>query len=116
MDPKFRRIADVVVLELDGPFDSTSLPAVAREVDRLLDAGSARFVFDFRRVGFVNSTSLGYVLRAQRRAESAGGGLVLVLAEGFLRNVITTLGLDRRIAIVATVDEGVLRLGPPASK
>ena len=113
MGPEISRVGEAAVVALAGSFDSTSLPAVATQVDRLLDAGTSRLVFDFRKVVFVNSSSLGYVLRAQRRAETAGGGLVLVLAEGFLRSVIATLGLDRRVAVVSTVEEAVARLATP---
>ena len=95
------------VLVLRGDLDMAGAPRLRQEVAQLVAAGDARLVLDLAAVDFIDSTGLGAVIGALRRARSHDGELVLVCPEPRLQRVFEMCDLDRVFEFHGSVDAAV---------
>src|SRR5947207_1345809 len=88
--------------------------AVARDfgnhLRRLVEAGKTRIVLDLTNVSFLDSTALGVLLSAHRRARQAGGALAIVALDDNLSRIFELTGLDGVFQVFATRDAALLAL------
>ena len=84
------RSARVVV---GGDLDIATSHELREELYRILETGHVDLVVDLHGVGFIDSTGLGVLVGALRRAAAAGGALSLVVADGPVRDVFDFTGL-----------------------
>jgi anti-anti-sigma factor len=92
---------DVATLALTGEHEAYSADKLARQLDGLLTEGVPICV-DLRRAEFVDSTVVGTLLAASRRADAAGLAFRLVLGEttGWpVRRLLDITGLVREFDI-----------------
>ena len=87
------------VLTLAGELDLYSAPELERALAESLDAGARTIVLDMLGVTFLDSTGLGVVTGAAKRARSAGGELVLVIDRQDVLRVFRITGLDRFLTL-----------------
>jgi len=88
---------DYATLTLKGEFDTFYCPALMEEVEDLLDRGVNHLILDMRLVKFINSTALGAVIKAHKRARAEDGELVVSQPSPFVRDVMTKVGIDKLI-------------------
>lgn len=88
---------DYATLTLKGEFDTFYCPALMDEVEDLLDRGVNHLILDMRLVKFINSTALGAVIKAHKRARAEDGDLVVAQPSPFVRDVMTKVGIDKLI-------------------
>jgi anti-sigma B factor antagonist len=77
----------------------------------LADSGQPLIV-DLNRVTFIDSTGLGVLVSAARRAAARGGSLHAVCSRPQTRKLLWLTGVDRRIPLTATVDGALMLLTP----
>jgi len=105
----------VAIVELTGEHDGLTAHRIEQELAQLHDAGLP-IVVDLLRASFVDSSTLSTLLAAQRQAEEASLGFVLVLDGAMGRQVhriFETTGLESAFAVAHTREEaiGVARQG-----
>lgn len=97
------------VVTVDGELDIVT----ARDLDAVLvervAAGQTRLVVDLTRVGFLDSTALGVLVKALARVRQQDGTLDLIVADERVKRVFRLAGLDRVMALHASLSE--LELG-----
>ena len=95
------------VVSASGEVDVASAPALRTRLDELLEAGAARMVIDLEDVDFIDSTGLGVLVGALRRARAANGDVRLVCTNPRILKVFEATGLHEVFTIGATFDETV---------
>jgi anti-sigma B factor antagonist len=105
-----RTESGVVVVSLTGEHDLTTAAAVRECVDQALSQG-AGVIFDLSGAGFIDSSIIGVVLDARRRADEAGVGFATALEDGApaVRRVLDVTGLDTNLPVLGKVEEAVER-------
>lgn len=103
----YARVDDIAILEFRGELDAFNLAPLATAIDKVLERGEVKLLFNLKRLAFINSSGLGYLLKARKKAQAAGGDVVLVEPSKFLRKVMATLGLDRLVMMFETEDEAL---------
>jgi len=98
---------DVTIVEFTGELDAFNLAATAKDLDALIDAGDSKLVFNLKKLTFINSSALGYLIKVRKKAQSVGGDVVLVQPSNFFRKTLVTLGLDKLFSCYETTDDGV---------
>ena len=93
-----------VVVTLRGELDAHDAPALKERFRDALTAASEarsapRVVLDLGAVGFLDSTVLGTIVGAVRRAREAGGDVTVVLPEGPARRIFEITGLEKVVDI-----------------
>jgi anti-sigma B factor antagonist len=87
------------VLTVDGELDLSTSPEL-RDALMNLGADHPRIAIDLRAVTFMDSTALGVIVAAMKRAREGGGELALVGPTGSPRKVLSITALDQIVPIV----------------
>ena len=97
------------IVALVGEHDAYSSGRLETELAMLLKAGR-HVVADLRDATFIDSTTLGALLGARRRAEEASLGFVLVLPKGAgqVHDILDITGLRGAFATVDSLDDALV--------
>jgi anti-sigma B factor antagonist len=106
------------VVAVSGEHDLNTAPDLRARLDRLLDAGDPLIV-DLSHATFVDSSILGVILDARKRAQGAGVGFAVAQGEGAgaVSRVLEITGLREELPVHGDVDSAAAALGngrPPA--
>jgi anti-sigma B factor antagonist len=103
-----RRERGVVIAAVTGDIDLSTVAGLRERLFELADGGQP-LIIDLNRVAFIDSTGLGVLVGAARRAATHGTSLHAVCSRPQTRKLLWLTGVDRRIPLTATVD-GALTL------
>ncbi|MDN4613770.1 STAS domain-containing protein [Leifsonia sp. F6_8S_P_1B] len=95
----------VAVLSADGRLNVVTAPAMRREVQRVVEEGSARVAVDLSGVDFIDSSGLGALVSGLKTARTAGGDLRLSGAGEQVSSVLALTRLDRILRVYAGPDD-----------
>jgi anti-sigma B factor antagonist len=99
------------VVAASGEIDVATAPALRDRLVELIEGGTTHLVVDLEDVAFIDSTGLGVLVGAARRARSAEGDVRLVCTNSRILKVFSATGLDEVFTIGATPDETVAAEG-----
>ncbi|MGH9244771.1 MAG: STAS domain-containing protein [Acidimicrobiales bacterium] len=97
----------VAVLAVTGEVDVATAPRLREQIVSLVADGNARIVCDLESVDFLDSTGLGVLVGALKRARTHGGDLVLVLTQPRILKVFEITGLLQVFEIYDSVDAAI---------
>lgn len=95
------------VFELTGSLDIATSPAVRATLTDASERGDHKLIVDLHRVDFLDSTGLGALIGAQRRAREFNGEVRLVAKEGQILRLLRITGLLTVFAVYATLEDAV---------
>lgn len=95
------------LLAAAGEIDVAAAPGLREQLVALIEAGRTRLVVDLEDVDFIDSTGLGVLVGALRRARGAEGDLRLVCTNSRLLKVFDVTGLDEVFSIAESVDDAI---------
>ena len=83
-------------IPVHGEIDIATAPELGRRLDAAIDASPGDLIeVDFTAVSFIDSSGLGALVTAQRRARAGGGELWVSNLQSNLRTVFELTGLDK---------------------
>ena len=95
-----RRKTSEIVLE--GELDLAAKPTLDDAIRTALEPGPVDTVIvDLTRVTFADSTTMTWLVQADRRTAETGGRFVAVASPGPVRDVLRMTGIDERLTLVA---------------
>jgi len=100
-------LEDYAILTLKGEFDTFYCPRFQEEVEALFEQGVNHVILNMRLVKFVNSTALGAIIKAHKRAKAEGGELVVSRPSSFVQKVVSSLGIDQLITLFDDEDAAI---------
>lgn len=86
--------ATTYVVHVRGEVDLYYAPQVKEHLFRLLDSAPEVLIVDLDDVTYLDSTGLTVLMSAHRRAEEAGGRVLVARARGVVADVFEITGLD----------------------
>jgi anti-sigma B factor antagonist len=98
---------DACVVTVEGEVDIYTSPALKAALASASEVGCRMIVVDLGGVGFIDSSGLGVLMGALRRAREAGGDLRVVSARDAVARVLRLTELDKVFALRATVAEAL---------
>jgi anti-sigma B factor antagonist len=101
------RRGTTAIATVRGDVDIASAPAVRSSVIEALADGATHIVIDLDEVDFLDSTGLGVLVGALKRARTRGGRLQVVCNQPRLRKVFEITGLDTVFDLQSTVAAAV---------
>jgi anti-sigma B factor antagonist len=101
------RLADGVVLVLEGDADLHGAPDLRDRLAEEISNGAERIVVDLSGVSFIDSMALGVLLGARHRLRVLNGDLRLVVGSPDLRRIFELSLLDRVFAVDRTRGEAL---------
>ena len=109
LDITIRRERGAVIAAVTGGVDIFTVAQLRECLFELADSGRPLIV-DLNRVTFIDSSGLGALIGAARRANAHGGSLHAACARPPTRRLLWLTGVDRRIPLAATVDGALMFL------
>lgn len=104
------------VVAASGEVDVASAPELRDRLVELIGAGANHLVLDLDGVDFIDSTGLGVLVGAVRRARGDDGDMRLVCSNARLQKVFSVTGLDEVFVIAPSVDAAITTdAGPEGS-
>jgi anti-sigma B factor antagonist len=101
------QIAGWTVVSIYGEVDVATSPSLRELLIRLVGDGANRLVLDLEGVDFLDSTGLGTIISALKRARTHGGDLRLVCTQARIARLFEITGLDKAVPLQPTVDAAV---------
>jgi anti-sigma B factor antagonist len=95
------------VLTVSGEIDIATAPSLRERLHSMLADDSQRLVVDLDDVGFLDSTALGVLVGALKRARTEGGEVRIVSTQPRVRKVFEITRLDSAFDLFDSVDEAV---------
>lgn len=91
------------ICRVQGEVDAASAPAMREALVKL--TAHRKVILDFSGVPFIDSAGLGCLIAGARRVHAANGDIVLCAARRAVDRLLHTVGMDRVLPIVSSVDE-----------
>ena len=102
-----RQEGGVAVVSAAGEIDVFTAPDLDAHLASLQSSGSTNLVVDLTRVAFLDSTGLGVLVKALKRARDVRGWIRLVVTTDRIRKIFDITGLDASMPIFDTVEAAV---------
>ncbi len=97
----------VVVVGVDGQLIVGNRQDMKQKVLDSLDAGARKFVIDFTRTGYIDSSGLGVLVSLSKKIREQGGDLRLAGLNEDLQTLFELTKLDTLFAIAKTPAEAL---------
>jgi anti-sigma B factor antagonist len=96
------------VLSVHGDLDVSTASRLGTDVVAALATGVALVVVDLSDVSFLDSSGLGSLVLALRKAENAGVALRLVVTSSEVLALLATTGLDHVLPVRSSVEAALV--------
>lgn len=100
-------VAGWTVVSVYGEVDVATAPSLREQLIDLVSDGSTKLVLDLEGVDFLDSTGLGVIISALKRARTQGGDLRLVCTQARIRRLFEITGLDKAVPLLPSLDAAV---------
>lgn len=99
---------DMVKINIDGDFNVDKADDFRGEIKSLMDSGKKRFLIDFSKCNFIDSTGLGVLLSTYKKLNEINGELkICSLHNPNVMKVFTLTRLDKVFNIYASAQEAM---------
>jgi len=95
------------VISVLGEIDLATAPELRTALDRVLDAGASSLVVDLSGSTFIDSTALGVLIGAWKRAQNQGRSMSVVASDPRILRVFEITGLVDLFPMHGTLDEAM---------
>jgi anti-sigma B factor antagonist len=99
IDLKTESDGDTLIFKLRGSLDLATSPTVRAALTDATEKGKKDIIVDLTQVEFLDSTGLGALIGAHRRATEHGGSLRLIVSDGAIARLLNITGLMRVFAV-----------------
>ena len=99
------------VIAVGGEIDAATGQQLRTHLLEVIEERRAELVLDLREVTFLDSTALGILVGANKRARALGGQIRIVTDREMVRQLFKLTALDLVFAVLPTLDEA---LTPPS--
>jgi anti-sigma B factor antagonist len=98
---------DVVVVDVEGQLIVGNRQELKQSILDALEAGDRKFLIDFTRTGYIDSSGLGVLVSLSKKIRDEGGDLRLAGLNEDLRTLFELTKLDTLFAISNTASEAL---------
>lgn len=95
------------VVSVYGELDVASAPTLREQLIELVASGSHKLVLDLEGLDFLDSTGLGAIISALKRARTNGGDLRLVCTQSRIRRLFEITALDKAFPLFPSLDSAI---------
>jgi anti-sigma B factor antagonist len=104
VDIKSEHNGTAIVYRLHGSLDLATAPSLRAALIEAANEGKHDIIVDLTELEFLDSTGLGALIGAHRRALENGGRVRLIVREGAIQRLLNITGLIRIFAVYASLD------------
>ena len=108
IDIRSEHNGDAVVFKLRGSLDIATSPSVRAALLEAANEGKHEIIVDLTHLEFLDSTGLGALIGAHRRALEHGGRVRLIVSDGPISRLLNITGLMRAFAVYGSLEDALL--------
>ena len=108
LDIRTEHNGDVCEIRLDGEIDVYTAPRLKEQIVALIEGGCSNVIVDLQNVAFIDSSGLGVLVSALRRARERDGAVRIVCTRENILKIFRITGLDKVFPIFADAAEARL--------
>lgn len=105
LDIKTEQSGDVCSVVLDGEVDVYTAPKLKDALVTAIEGGCSNVIINLEQVGFIDSSGLGVLVSALRRARERGGAVRVVCTRDNILKIFRITGLDKVFPIFSDASE-----------
>ena len=94
-----------LVFKLRGSLDLATAPTIRAALSEATEKGSHHLIVDLAQLEFLDSTGLGVLIGAHRRAAERGGSFRLVVTDGPIARLLNITGLIGVFAVYQSLED-----------
>jgi anti-sigma B factor antagonist len=102
---------DAYLISLAGELDLYTRPELERRVLEALGRGAVDVVLDLTDVSFIDSTTIGILIRTRKRLTPLRGRVLLICSDRNILRLFEITALDRMFEIYETRDAALETIG-----
>jgi anti-anti-sigma factor len=110
MDHEISEQSGVRVVHLHGPIDVSKAMELRDLLGSQIDSAAARVLLDLSDVTLIDSSGIGILVTAHRRADGQGASFGLAGAAGTVARVFEMTRTNKLLSLYDSVEEGVAAL------
>ncbi len=99
----------IAICRVQGDCDAAHAAALRESLVAL--TAYRQVVLDFSGVAFIDSAGLGCLIAGARRIHDVDGDIVLCSARRAVNRLLHTVGMDRVLPLIGSLDEAIQHLG-----
>ncbi len=107
VDIQPERHGEAIVYRLRGSLDLETAPSLRAALTQAADEGKNDIIVDLTQLEFLDSTGLGALIGAHRRALEHGGRLRLIVASGPIERLLNITGLIDIFAAYGSIESAL---------
>lgn len=105
IDLKTENGGETLVFKLRGSLDLATAPTVRAALSEATEKGGHHLIVDLTQLEFLDSTGLGVLIGAHRRAAEHGGSFRLVVSEGPISRLLNITGLIAVFSVYHSLED-----------
>jgi anti-sigma B factor antagonist len=107
MDIQIRDAGGVSVLDFKGNLDTNTSPAAEQEVNRLIEDGKDKIVFNFKDLNFISSSGLRVLLATAKKLKISGGKMKVCSLNDTVQEVFDISGFASILSLASDENEAL---------
>jgi len=107
MSFSIKKDSEIVVVDVEGQLIVGNRQELKQKVLDALEGGAKKFVIDFSRTGYIDSSGLGVLVSLSKKIREQGGDLRLAGLNEDLQTLFELTKLDTLFSILKTPEEAV---------
>lgn len=104
VDIKSEHDGNAIIYRLRGSLDLATAPSLRAALLEAANEGKHDIIVDLSQLEFLDSTGLGALIGAHRRALEHGGRVRLIVNDGPIQRLLTITGLMRIFSVYASTE------------
>jgi len=101
------RQGEIVILAVHGKLDAATSPLFEERVRPLIEGGERNFLLDFAHLDYISSAALRRLLLLAKKADDAGGKVVLTSLQGSIREIFEMAGFTQIFPLYTSREEAI---------
>ena len=107
MEIKTRETNGVSILDFTGNLDTNNSLAAESEVNRLIEAGSNKILFNFKELNFIASSGLRILLATAKKLKTSGGKMMVCNLNATVQEVFDISGFASILSLASDENEAL---------
>ncbi len=97
-----------LLCSIDGELDHHLAASVRESIDRKLKSTNAvNIIFDFTKVGFMDSSGIGVIMGRYKLSKMLGGKIIIYGAKKQTRRIIEMSGIDKIVKLCDKLEQAL---------
>lgn len=110
MEISVRKAGEVSVIDFSGNLDTNTSIEAESEVNKLLDGGSGKLLFNFADLNYISSAGLRVLLATAKKLKTSGGKMIVCGLNSTVQEVFDISGFAAILNLALNEDEALAAL------